>query len=326
MSKRANSTTLGSTCWVLPWVLPALQIGLAPAMGASHQDTFWGAPQPENAALDTMWKLGRCNPHELDSSHQALALINHCWVDETCHTKHPPMHIHHHVLSARQLFARASGHIHEDFELPPINTIEGAAPDEPNVYADGSASLPNTLQWSTAVIGIFYPERNQPYTQIEDDLMTCGFAKDGKYEAYAAVSGPNAASTRAELGAMLGASLAPFPIHVAMDNISVVNRTQLLIRGIPIHPYKPWQLLRDGHLWKALSDAIYQRGPGSIAASWVKGRAKAIHIQKGITTLYHKLRNDRVDTIADDGQENAHPLGLRRLWQLYGVAAKRDLW
>ncbi len=202
-------------------------------------------------------------------------------------------------------------------------TVDGMAPESPNVFADGSASLPKDLRWSTASPGIYYPERSEEFTAIEDDLMTCKTCNPREKEAYGAISGPCASSTRSELGAMLGAALAPYPIHVGMDNIFVVRRTTLLVRGEPVHPFKPWQLLPDGHLWKSLADAIAQRGLASIVASWVKGHAKEVHVQKGITTQRHRECNHRVDAVAEQGQVHSHPDGLRRLGQLYCARQER---
>ncbi len=192
-------------------------------------------------------------------------------------------------------------------------TVEGIAPLEPNVFADGSASLPKTLCWS----GIFYPGRVIPFTNLEHDLMQCNLTGNGDGEALAAVNGPHASSTRAELGAMLGAALTPYPAHVGMDNISVVRRTDRILQGLPIHPFRPWQLLPDGHLWKALADVIASRGEATFKVSWVKGHAKDMHVQKGITTDWLKQCNARADATAEQGQSKSHPDGLRKLGHIY---------
>ncbi len=198
-----------------------------------------------------------------------------------------------------------------------MQAIEGSPPNEPNVFPDGAASLPKTLCWSTASVGIFYPGRTANFTSSEESIRACRIRNGVDGEAYAAVSGRNAASTRAELAAMLGAAQAPFPVHAGMDNIAVVNRTSKMLLGQPVHPFKPWQLLADGHLWKLLADTIALRGASSFAATWVKGHAKDIHIQKKITTEWNRAGNKHADDIAEQGQQRSHPAGLRKLGYLY---------
>ena len=300
----------------------AMQLGLAPAMAASHLDTFWGHQQLPDTSLSDRWLLGAWNTDELRNSDKAICLINHAWLPEAIAITPPGQPIHSYQ-NARQIFDRASGEVHHTFSLPRIATVDGIAPDSPNLFADGATSLPKTLQWSTASMGIFYPKRIEPFTEVEKHIMNCTIHNDHQAEAFSAVSGPSAASTRSELGAMLGAALAPFPAHVGMDNLTVVKRTAKLIAGQPVHPYKPWQLLPDGHLWHHLADAIRQRGPCTFAVSWVKGHAKDVHIRKGITTDWHRDCNDKADAIAEKGQVRSHPDGLRQLGIIFRDRQKR---
>ncbi len=296
---------------------PALQLGLAPEMGAYHLDTFWGDQQREHDNLEDKWLLGRCTEVELKRADEAISLIYKNWLNTDKRLIYPPMQPLHVVQSARQLFARASGYTHQPFDIPDIDTIQDAAPDQPNIYADGASSIPKNLQWSTAALGIYYHDRCAAFTHTEQQLLNCKLLDHQAGEAFAAVQGPKAASTRAELASMIGAALAPYPAHVGMDNSTVVNRTKLLLAGEKIHPYRPWQLLHDGHLWKTLQTLIQQRGAHSLNATWVKGHAKHIHIERNITTELHRECNNKADRIAEQGQDKSHPDGLRRLGQLY---------
>ena len=147
---------------------------------------------------------------------------------------------------------------------------------------------------------------------MEDLLVNTHFSGDG-LEGWGAVQGPRASSTRSELAGGIAAALAPYPIHIGADNLSFVNKANLIIDGHIKVSSKPWQLQNDGDLWDLFARIVDQRGRWSIRVSWVKGHAKQKHLDRGITTPWRKWGNDRADDIAANKGYKAHPDGLHTL-------------
>ena len=64
---------------------------------------------------------------------------------------------------------------------------------------------------------------------------------------------------------------------------------------------KPWPMQQNGDLWQSFWHGLVERGPDSVKTKWVKGHAKQVHIDAGITNERWKRGNDHGDTAANRG-------------------------
>ena len=94
----------------------------------------------------------------------------------------------------------------------------------------------------------------------------------------------------------------PGALHLALDNLSVVNGIQRILEGGK-RPRRPWSLRPDGDLWEIAERAIKARGFNSIAVTWTKGHATWRHILEGVTTERSAIGNGYADAAADAGHE-----------------------
>ena len=110
-------------------------------------------------------------------------------------------------------------------------------------------------------------------------------------------------STRAEAVGILAALGIPGPLHIGLDNASAVKRTKQLLKERM--PRKPWALQDDGDVWESIALAIGAQGRHSTNVSKLKGHAKDVHVEQGLTTPIRRLINDAADRYATKGVELA---------------------
>ena len=97
---------------------------------------------------------------------------------------------------------------------------------------------------------------------------------------------------------LITAMLLPMPIHIGIDNSTVVQNfhklqkfaeEQLSVGGAlrsGLHPLrKPWQLVTDGDLWKVAWNILMQRGTTTVKVTKVKGHATEQHVEEGHVEL-----------------------------------------
>ena len=106
-----------------------------------------------------------------------------------------------------------------DWELPPKS--KDKAPQDPNVFNDGSLKNASCQWWSAGGIGVWWPGRNltdDPLNQNEANLVA-RVSKKGTMLS-TSLLGHRASSTRAELGAGIAAMFADKPTHQATDSLA----------------------------------------------------------------------------------------------------------
>ena len=89
------------------------------------------------------------------------------------------------------------------------------------------------------------------------------------------------------------------PIHLALDNKSIVSKLNTVLRLGSKPPLRPWSLQADGDLWEIAHDVLRWRGGAtSTVINWCKGHADDSHIHEGITDTYRAWGNDLADKAA----------------------------
>ena len=115
------------------------------------------------------------------------------------------------------------------------------------------------------------------------------------------IPGVFSSSARAELASVITALAKPGSLHIALDNLAVVNGLNDIIAGAQ-RSKRPWALRPDGDLWAIAERAIQQRGAHSLTFTWTKGHATWRHMLDGVTTYRDAIGNGFADAAADQGQ------------------------
>ena len=190
---------------------------------------------------------------------------------------------------------------------PRITKCDGFPPAEPNVFSDGSYLHPGYClahasfgSWETGRATADLIEEESDFCRPVDLLgedKTAGIVMAGT------IPGVFSSSTRAELAGVITALAKPVPLHIALDNLSVVNGIQALIHGIRYR--RLWALQPDGDLWAIAEQAINRRGANSLAVKWTKGDATWEHLLHGLTSHRDAIGNGIADAAADQGHDAA---------------------
>ena len=216
-------------------------------------------------------------------------------------------------LNARQAFQRIK--INNDpNHLPLPYECRLQAPDEINVYTDGSWLFPLKQFLGLGGAGIWWPNRAinkdngdpcmkiTPLSRAEGELAFHQQCGDG-LRLYTSIGGYAGSSTRTELAAGIIAICAHGPVHIGSDSKAFVDQAnwhmQNMNKGKKLK--KPWKLISDGDLWEHFYLAVKRKGSKAVKITWVKGHATQEHINKGITTAVNKEGNDKADSVADLG-------------------------
>jgi hypothetical protein len=107
-------------------------------------------------------------------------------------------------------------------------------------------------------------------------------------------------STRTELAAIIASLSKPGGLHIALDNMSVVNGVMNIIEG-KSRRKRPWNLRPDGDLWQIAEQAIAARNPQSLQITWTKGHATWEHIVGGLVFAGDAVGNGQADLAAEHG-------------------------
>ena len=120
------------------------------------------------------------------------------------------------------------------FPEPP-ERIQGTAPDQINVYSDGAVKSPSIRNFATSGFGIWWPKEDDggpsrarkmeevaKYTLVEE--------WPGGTAMWSPLRGTWHSSTRAELAALLLALHIEEPLHIGIDNKTLVDKANALIK------------------------------------------------------------------------------------------------
>ena len=256
---------------------------------------FWGNKHGQEVDDDTKQLIGQLKGHKGKVQEARQMELMQCFQDEDIDIANK---------NARQAF-NALRTLPSITVMPMPIVCHTTAPEEPNVYSDGSWLQPQYKYLGYGGAGVWWPGRNlnqEPASEAENELAHYNQKPDG-LEMYTSIGGLAGGSTRTELAAAIVAMSANGPVHVASDSKAFVTKARKLqkhmLKGRIIH--KQWKLISDGDLWEHFYKALKAKSPTSFKATWVKGHATEEHISKGITTQVHKAGNFEADRAADIG-------------------------
>ena len=136
-------------------------------------------------------------------------------------------------LTARQVLDRLR--TEQAIQSLPIGSpCPEVAPDHPNVWTDGTKTMPTRPQWSLAAFGIWHPARAASDARpLEASIgSTVSNAFTANQLAIAGVlSGTRSSSTRAEIAAGLAAMIAPWPVHIGTDSQSFAAKLHNMLQS-----------------------------------------------------------------------------------------------
>ena len=190
--------------------------------------------------------------------------------------------------------------------MPHIDRCNTAPPLDPNTFSDGSYLHPGQ-GLASATFGVWYPEREcEDVTDEELEFCRQVLRAEGQQTAGVSIAGslPGVynSSTRAELAGSIVSFAKPGALHLALDNLSVVNGIKRILDGGK-RARRPWSLRSDADLWEIAERAINAKGRNSITVTWTKGHATWRHILDGITSERNAIGNGYADAAADAGHE-----------------------
>ena len=141
------------------------------------------------------------------------------------------------------------------------------------------------------------------------------------------LGGYQSSSSRIELVGTIMAMLANFPVHLAGDNLSVVNRASSLRAWLIDHPLnpppgKPFSLCKNGDLWDIFFKQLAARGPRSFRIKKTKGHAleHKEFLEKNPHLRWEAAHNNTVDRLANAARYNFFN---KHHIHLSGILAKR---
>ena len=216
-------------------------------------------------------------------------------------------------LSARQAFTLLKQDKAETTHTVPYKCTM-PAPDDINVFSDGSWLHPSKIFLGMGGAGVWWPGRTtvkddgekiyKPLSNEEKELAFCQLSPEG-LRLYTKIGGYNGHSTRTELAAGIIAICAYGPVHIGSDSKAFVDAANGYLRQIARgkKPNKPWKTVSDGDLWEHFWLAATAKDAKAIKISWVKGHATSQHVEQGVTTDANRKGNHKADEAAEAGNQ-----------------------
>ena len=150
----------------------------------------------------------------------------------------------------------------------------------------------------TALDNLTNLERDFTHASIRNDTVHGPF-----YTIRAPIFGGHYSSGRAELAGAPFALCVPWPIHLALDNLSTVKRLNDVLSSGCASPRRPWCLQKNGDIWDLVHAVlIWRKGAATTVVNWCKGHADRSHLHAGITDEFRLWGNN----LADEEAEKAH--------------------
>ena len=265
--------------------------------------TFWGSGDDSTQPYEN--NNGEYIGIPQDTQQENLALNNNLTISNAiAQSTHKDD-----IRYARQAFQIIKSET-QDTVMPLPHSRSLLAPDNINVFTDGSWINPMRQYLGLGGAGVWWPHRTLsktstntlqfylPISSAEQDIAVYQATLNG-VRLYTKIGGYGGSSTRTELAAGIIAICAHGPVHIGSDSEVFVNTANRILQNLRDNhePYKHWKLVGDGDLWEHFYCAARQKGPSSIRLTWVKGHATQEHIDQGISTPTKKVGNDEADII-----------------------------
>eukprot|EP00973_Karenia_brevis_P088194 12229058-Karenia_brevis.AAC.1 len=160
-----------------------LLYGIPQALNASFTHSWWHTESPFATHFG---RLPRSVQHKYGACADTLDTSFVGWVDSLQGN------------SAYDVFARvAYPHRDDDINVPGYPAVFEDAPQEPNVFSDGSVTLPKQIHFAFSAAGVWWPGRSCPATHLESDYLHHDTGQKG-ISMWAKQPGPTTSSTRSE--------------------------------------------------------------------------------------------------------------------------------
>ena len=182
-------------------------------------------------------------------------------------------------LDAQTAFRRLTGEgVVLEAALLPM-AVQGDAPDDPNCFSDGSFTKPAAPEYGLDSAAVWYPSRPAGPSVLEDQY---GLFQISDQEPGVALlgylGGYRSSSSRIELVGTIMSMLANFPVHLAGDNLAVVNKASDLRAWLLDNPDLPppgqlFALGKNSDSWSMFFQQLAARGPRSFKFKKTKGHA-----------------------------------------------------
>ena len=275
-----------------------LAVGLPGAMCADIHTTFWGKRKEETLTEgeEQILKFGlpknRYQHAKKDSFNQEIIqLIAEKGIQKG-------------NLNARQIFTKIRGsRVREKLTLP--RRCDDEAPDDVNVFSDGSFQFGRRPIYGLGAAGVWWPGRkavNDVLSVGEEELGVCTQEEDG-LSICTCLPGFGSSSTRAEIGAGIVALCSNKAVHIATDSQAFLDKG-LYLRNLVKEgkePRKPFGSQKDGDLWRIWFLFLKEKGHRAVKITKVKGHATQDDIDSGKVRSTDKEGNDKADAAAKKG-------------------------
>ena len=277
------------------YIPKALINGIPTTISCELCGDYWGNKHGHEADNDTKQLIGQGRGHRHKVQEAKQEELMQCFKDEDVDITNK---------NARQAF-NALRTLPSIISMIMPNICHTNAPEEPNVYSDGSWLQPMYKYLGYGGAGVWWPGRDLDQDPISDAERELAFyeQKHGGVELYTSIGGISGGSTRTELAAAIVAISAEGPVHIASDSEAFVSKARKLqkqmLKGRKIN--RKWKLMSDGDLWEHFYKALKAKNPRAFKATWVKGHATEDHVNEGVTTKLHKEGNFEADRAADLG-------------------------
>eukprot|EP00973_Karenia_brevis_P044690 6188490-Karenia_brevis.AAC.1 len=273
-----------------------LQYGLTPPLSLMPDSPFWTNTMPTGNVIDDL-SSSTMNFIGIDSTYAADGEF--CsWLKEYSHFSATDAFMYLNKFASKPVSV-------DDFDC--ISHVSHSPPLLPNVYSDGSFTHPTHPQFGLSTCATWWPHRRlHDDDQLEQEFSVVKQQSAG-VSASVGLQGYQSSSTRAELMGAIIAILSSHPVHLALDNLSVVCTAQNFINNLQKFGFDSsilFSQMHNGDLWKIFYHVAFKRNCHSIAISWTKGHALSNHeyLHKHPHLKYQAVLNDVVDTIAGRAQ------------------------
>ncbi len=275
-----------------------LAMGLPGAMSSELHTTFWGTKRGDLQIEDGDPKIKLGLP-KTNQEYQR----KECWNQEVLNVRHEKQ-IGEKKLNARQIFTKIrSSKTREKLTLPRV--CEEKAPDEINVYSDGSFRYGKRPVFGLGAAGVWWPKRSLQAQAMATGEYELGIEKqeDDGVQICTCLPGFGSSSTRAEIGAGILALCSNSAVHIGTDSQAFMDKALFLIdlakRGR--EPRGAFGSQKDCDLWRIWYLFVKEKGCDSVRITKVKGHAKASDVTKGTVQEEDRIGNECADRAAKKG-------------------------
>ncbi len=270
-------------------------------MATSAEGPYWGKDGVDHTTTDrdTATAIGMpyTNGEKVRASSKTLE-IQATMAENDIQSEH---------LNARQCFEFIKA-VEGPPHMPTPYPCKVKAPDDINVYTDGSWINPLKQFLGIGGAGVWWPQRQ---TQVKHRLsqaekeLAYAIQKPEGLMLYTKIGGYTGSSTRTELAAAIIAIAANGPVHIGTDSQAFMDRAHIIMHRIRKRRSKKtnYKVLSDGDLWEHFEKAVRAKGVHAVRITKVKGHVSQEQVDAQQYRAADKRGNDKADEAADVGTQ-----------------------